>query len=159
VPSEERPKKEEREREVVALNDNSHIGATGIPLRRPWPERKRVGLTNGAHIPPLLHPPRNFACRLHSDGAAGSVGSPAWQRQPLKNLDFLDLSNRTCRGLPASGSLRGCCGGATRRRATSGGALAPSTVAKRDHLPEPIATCQMGGFLQYSCTVYFSTTY
>jgi hypothetical protein len=48
-----------------------------------------------------------------------------------EQLDFLDLSNRTCRGPPASGSLRGCCGGATRRRAPSGGALAPSTVAKR----------------------------
>ena len=47
-----------------------------------------------------------------------------------EQLDFLDLSNR-CRGPPASGSPRGCCGGATRRRAPSGGALAPSTVAKR----------------------------
>ena len=155
MPSEERPKKEEPrdgwaqwEREVVALNDNFHNCTAGIPLRRPWPESMRAGLTNGAHIPSLVHPPRTFACRLHSDGAAGSVGSPAWQRQPLKNLDFLDLSNRTCRGPPASGSLRGCCGGATRRRAPSGGALAPSTVAKQDHLPEPIATCQMGGSLK-----------
>jgi hypothetical protein len=63
VPSEERPKKEEPrdgwaqwEREVVALNDNFHIGAAGIPLRRPWPESMRVGLTNGAHIPPSMAP-------------------------------------------------------------------------------------------------------
>ena len=131
--------------EVVALNDNFHNCTAGIPLRRPWPESMRAGLTNGAHIPSLVHPPRTFACRLHSEGAAGR-GSPAWERQPLKNLDFLDLSNRTCRGPPASGSLRGCCGGATRRRAPSGGALAPSTVAKPGPHSQPVATCQTGGF-------------
>jgi hypothetical protein len=108
--------------EVAAVNDNFHIGTAGMPLRRPWPESMRVWLTNGEHIPLLLQPPRFFACRLHSEGAAGPVGSPSWQRQPLKNLDFLDLSNRTCRGPPAAGSLRGRCGGATRRRAPSGGA-------------------------------------
>ena len=48
--------------------------APGPEFVSPWPESMRVGLTNGAHIPPLLHPPRTFACRLHSDGAAGPSG-------------------------------------------------------------------------------------
>jgi hypothetical protein len=94
--------------------------------RSSWPDTRGLLDLNFAPqrvlLPPAA-PPRAdgpLAPRARSSGRAES-----------RSAQFLDLSNRTCRGPPASGSLRRCCGGLTWRRAPSGGALAPSTVAKR----------------------------
>jgi hypothetical protein len=95
------------------------------------PAREYAGrVDRQSTYPVACTPPSNLRLPPPQRRCRRTRGEPRLAAPTPEKPRFLDLSNRTCRGPPASSSLRGCCGGAKRRRATSGDALAPSTVAK-----------------------------